>query len=75
MLRGDCNHDGALTAADMSAIVLEIFDGDGVLPANVPGGTFNGDPIGCNANADSIVDAGDLSCAARLLFNLPGCGP
>ena len=74
--RGDCNADDAVKASDVSALVLEIFDGDGTKPAAVPGGTFPGDPIGCNANADAVVDAGDLACVARLIFGSGGgCGP
>ena len=74
--RGDCNADNAVNAADVSGLVLEIFDGDGTIPAAVPGGTFPGDPIGCNANADTVVDAGDLACVARIIFGSGGgCGP
>ena len=74
--RGDCNADNAVNAADVSGIVLEIFDGDGTSPAAVPGGTFPGDPIGCNANADTLVDAGDLACVVRLIFGSGGgCAP
>ena len=74
--RGDCNADNVVNAADVSGLVLEIFDGDGTNPGAVPGGTFPGDPIGCNANADAAVDAGDLACVARLIFGSGGgCGP
>ena len=74
--RGDCNADNTVNAADVSGIVLEIFDGDGTNPAAVPVGTFPGDSIGCNANADAVVDAGDLACVARLIFGSGGgCGP
>ena len=74
--RGDCNADNAVNASDVSSLVLEIFDGDGSNPAAVPGGTFAGDPIGCNANADAVVDAGDLACMARIIFGSGGgCGP
>lgn len=60
----------------MSALVLEIFDGDGTLPANAPNGSFNGDPVGCNANADVRIDAGDLTCTALKIFNgANACGP
>jgi len=72
---GDCNSDGAVDAGDISALVLEIFDGDGNDPADVPGGTFPGDPVGCNANRDTLVDAGDISCTVLLIFYGPGtCG-
>ncbi len=74
--RGDCNADDVVDAADISGLVLEIFDGDGMAPGAVPGGTFAGDPIGCNANADPLVDAGDLSCTARLILGSGGgCVP
>ena len=74
--RGDCNADNVVNAADVSGLVLELFDSDGTNPAAVPGGTFSGDPIGCNANADAIVDAGDLACVVRLIFgSAGGCAP
>ena len=65
---GDCNGDDAVDAGDLSALVLEFFDGDGVLPANTPGGTFAGNPIGCNPNQDMVVDAGDLSCTVLIIW-------
>ena len=66
---GDCNDDGAVNAGDLTALVLEIFDGDGNVPANVPLGTFPGNPIGCNPNQDLVVDAGDISCEVMLIFD------
>ncbi len=72
---GDCNADQAINAADVSAEVLEVFDGDGNLPAGASGGTFPGHPSGCNPNADGAIDAGDVACSVRLLFGaLGGCG-
>ena len=72
---GDCNCDQTVDASDISALVLEIFDGDGNNPADTPGGTFPGDPVGCNANEDAVVDAGDISCTVLLIFYGPGsCG-
>lgn len=68
---GDCNSDQAVNAGDASAEVLEIYDGDGDVPADTPGGTFPGD-AGCNANEDTVVDAGDISCTVLLIFNGPG---
>ena len=73
--RGDCNADNTVNAADVSGLVLEIFDGDGTNPAAVLGGTFPGDPIGCNANADAVVDAGDLACVVRLIYGSGTCTP
>lgn len=65
---GDCNGDGGVDAGDLSALVLEIFDGDDVLPANTPGGTFPGNPVGCNPNQDLVVDAGDISCTVLIIW-------
>jgi len=65
---GDCNGDDLVDAGDLSALVLEFFDGDGVLPANTPMGTFAGNPIGCNPNQDMVVDAGDLSCTVLIIW-------
>jgi hypothetical protein len=72
---GDCNSDTLVDAGDLTALVLEIFDDDGNLPADAPGSTFAGDPVGCDANEDGIIDAGDLTCTVLLIFNGPGaCG-
>ena len=66
---GDCNGDGRVDAGDLSALILEIFDGDGTVPADAPNGSFDGDPIGCNPNADATINAGDLSCQILIIFN------
>jgi len=67
--RGDCNWDGTIDAADMSAIVLEIFDGDGSDPADAGDGSFPGDSVGCNSNADPRIDAADMSCTVLVIFD------
>jgi hypothetical protein len=67
-MAGDCNGDGIRDAGDISGLVNEIFDADGNLPANVPLSTFAGSPVGCNPNNDTIIDAGDVSCMAKLMF-------
>lgn len=72
-LRGDCNDDAVLSAADLVACGLELFDGDGSSWLAVAGGTYPGSPVGCDANADTVIDAGDVSCKTRLLFGL-ACG-
>jgi hypothetical protein len=65
---GDCNYDGRVDAADVSALVIETFDGDGSDPADAAMGSFPGHPAGCNANGDIQVDAGDMSCTALIVF-------
>ncbi len=69
--RGDCNNGGDIGAGDIGALGLEIFDGDGAFWLDTPGGGFPGNPVGCDANADTAVDAGDVSCVIRLIFDLP----
>jgi len=65
---GDCNADYRLDAGDLAALPMEIFDGDGDAPADTPGGTFPGNPVGCNPNGDAVVDAADVSCMVLLVF-------
>ncbi|UCD34943.1 MAG: hypothetical protein JSU90_11725 [Nitrospiraceae bacterium] len=69
---GDCNGDGKVDAGDISSLVMEIFDGDGNLPADAPGGTFPGDPVGSDANSDGLVDMQDISCTVHIIFSGPG---
>lgn len=66
---GDCNRDGAVDAGDLAGIILEIFDGDGTLPADAPLGSFAGDPAGCNPNGDAQIDSGDISCVILIIFS------
>ncbi|MCB0061263.1 MAG: hypothetical protein KDE19_04090 [Caldilineaceae bacterium] len=71
---GDGNGDGAVDAGDLSACILELFDGDGAAVADVAGGTYAG-TTGCDANQDNIIDAGDLSCTVLLIFaGADACG-
>lgn len=64
---GDCNDDGVVDAGDISALILEIFDGDGSLATNTGGGSFAGTHH-CDANDDTVVDAGDISCTILIIF-------
>ncbi len=56
---GDCNGDTAVDAADISSIVLRIFND-----------TFE-QVTGCDANSDTRIDAGDITCAVLIIFNGP----
>ena len=71
---GDCNGNGVVSAADISACQLETLDDDGEGWLDAPGGTFAGHPAGCDSNGDTVIDAGDLSCKARLIFGQT-CAP
>ena len=66
--RGDCNSNGTLSVADIVGESLEIFDGDGTLWTDAGAGTFVGSPVGCDANADTTINAGDVSCTTLLIF-------
>lgn len=65
---GDSNGDRRLSAGDLSALVRELFDGDGEHWLDAPGGTFPGDPVGSDANRNNVITAADLSCTVRLIF-------
>ena len=66
--RGDCNGNGAVSAADLIGGALEIFDADGTFWADAPGSTFVGSPVGCDANANTVINAGDISCIILRIF-------
>jgi len=66
---GDCNANGTIDAGDLTALGLEIFDGDGNRWYDADGGSVAFSPYGCDANADAVIDAGDLTCTARRIFD------
>ena len=66
---GDANGDGRTDAGDLSALVLEIFDGDGSDWLRTPGGTFRAEPAGADAHRDAAVDVADLVCTSLILFD------
>ena len=74
-MQGDCNGDGTANAADITAEVLEIFDGDGVNPSDAHLGSFAGTD-GCDSNQDGTITAADIICTVLIIFNGPGaCTP
>ncbi|MCP4661091.1 MAG: hypothetical protein GY856_37285, partial [bacterium] len=66
-LRGDCNGNGKVEVPDFTALGLEIDDGGGVFWADAIGGTFPGSPIGCDANANTEINAADLTCISEII--------
>lgn len=61
--------------ADISACVQEIFDGDGLFWQDAPTGSYPG-TTGCDANQDTVIDAGDIVCTILLGFHDPdACHP
>lgn len=68
---GNCNGDESVSSADMTAVVLEIFDGDGDALQNVSNGTFPG-TVGCDANKDGLISAADITCVVLIIFEGQG---
>ncbi|MCE7982438.1 MAG: choice-of-anchor D domain-containing protein [Caldilinea sp. CFX5] len=64
---GDGNGDQMVDANDISACIQEIFDNDGHFWQDAPGGSYPGAP-GCDANQDTQIDAGDVSCTVLMVF-------
>jgi hypothetical protein len=71
--RGDCNSDGAVSAADFVAVVLETFDSDAPFWLNAPLSTFPGSPLGCDANANTTIAISDLTCTVNVVFGKLAC--
>jgi hypothetical protein len=86
-LRGDCNANGSVTAADFVGTILEIFDTNDTLYNGNPAwwlihtGDFAGSPRGCdsnggkngNNNTSDSVSAGDIICTVLIFFK-GNCG-
>ncbi|MEM7536427.1 MAG: hypothetical protein AAF639_29860 [Chloroflexota bacterium] len=68
---GDCNGDISVGAADITALALEFFDGDGTSPADTSSGSYPGVPT-CDANEDDAIGASDLTCIGLIFFNGEG---
>lgn len=70
---GDCNGNGSVDAADISACIAEIFDRDGTNRSAARYGTAaNNFPgtIWCDSNQDIQINAGDIVCTVRRINNL-----
>jgi hypothetical protein len=66
-MRGDGNADGLLSAADLVAVVSEVFDGDGQQIEDIKRGTFVAGP-GVDANGDGRVDVQDDRAVIHRIF-------
>lgn len=64
---GDGNSDQMVDAKDISACIQEIFDNDGHFWQDAPGGSYRA-TVGCDANQDTQIDAGDVSCTVLMVF-------
>ena len=64
---GDGNGDQVIDLRDISACIQELFDNDGSFWQDAPGGSYPG-ALGCDANQDTQIDAGDVSCTLLLIY-------
>ncbi|MEO8036784.1 MAG: dockerin type I domain-containing protein, partial [Acidobacteriota bacterium] len=64
--RGDCNGDGKVDVADLSALALELGDGSSQLMTDAQKGSHRSS-WGCDANADGLINAADIGALSRLL--------
>ncbi|HEX8171018.1 MAG TPA: PQQ-dependent sugar dehydrogenase [Thermoanaerobaculia bacterium] len=62
--RGDCNGDGLVNSSDLSALYLELRDGDPQPMTQAQGGTYVGS-WGCDANGDGAISSADVLVLAR----------
>jgi hypothetical protein len=70
--RGDCNSTDTITIADLIAEGLEIFDGDdsGSDWIRAVDPTYIGSPVGCDANANQVVDVADILETNDIMFGI-----
>jgi hypothetical protein len=64
-LRGDCNGDGVVDAADLAALVSVLADGPRPMTA-AQDGKYRGS-WGCDVNGDGVIDERDLALLATML--------
>jgi glucose/arabinose dehydrogenase len=65
-LRGDCNGDGRVDAADIAALAQELLDGNPHPTIRAQEGSFPGS-WGCDVNGDGLIDSRDMSALLSLL--------
>lgn len=67
--RGDCNGDGAADWRDVYPMMLEVRDGgeNGAHPMITAQDGAHAGSWGCDANADSLIDAKDFEALSRII--------
>jgi len=65
-LRGDCNADGKVNAADLDALTHELADGGGEAFTNAQNGAFAAS-WGCDVNGDGLIDKDDLAALMAIV--------
>lgn len=66
---GDANLDGITDAADLTALLRELTDGDGTAVTSAGGGELTAP--GGDVNHDGLLDADDLEAIVAILFASP----
>lgn len=69
-LRGDCNGDGKVDAADLSALLLELRDGDPEPATAAQSGAYRSS-WGCDADGDGLISSSDMGALARMIGTRP----
>jgi len=65
-MRGDCNGDGVVDWFDLSALALELADGNPEAVMDAPAGSFGGS-WGCDVNGDGVIDSEDSAALAAIV--------
>jgi hypothetical protein len=65
-LRGDCNGDGVVDAADAAALAQELLDGNPEPATNAQNGAFRGS-WGCDVNGDGVIDSRDMTALLEMI--------
>jgi len=65
-LRGDCNADGKVDAADIDALTHELADGNGEAFTNAQNGAYAAS-WGCDVNGDGLIDKDDLAALMAIV--------
>lgn len=65
-IRGDCNGDGLIDAADVAALTQELMDGTPEPTWNAQNGSFRGS-WGCDVDQNGVIDSADLTALLSML--------
>jgi glucose/arabinose dehydrogenase len=65
-LRGDCNGDGRVDAADTAALAQELLDGNPEPAISAQNGAYPGS-WGCDVNGDGVIDSRDMTALLEIV--------
>jgi Glucose / Sorbosone dehydrogenase/Dockerin type I domain len=67
-LRGDCNGDGRVDAADAAALAQELLDGNPEAATSAQNGAYPGS-WGCDVNGDGVIDSRDMTALLEMIHS------